>query len=259
MRPLRIRVHLALPELYQSQANYERSLHDHQIMHEAKERASGTPVSARVRAAVVQGAIEQAKADADASRLRNEALQELNEEKSRLLSTLAEQASALEQLSLADALTGVHNRRHLDAQLAIEWARRLRFGHPLTVALLDIDHFKAINDTYSHTAGDEVLRGLATFLRAHSRQSDIVARYGGEEFAIFYVETSRNEAAGACEALRAGIAAQEYAHAPSAPCVTASIGIASADEVSSVGNLLALADARLSAAKHHGRISVMSD
>ena len=192
-------------------------------------------------------------------RERNEALLALNEDNSRLLRTLAEQAHALERLSLEDALTDVHNRRHLDAQLAIEWERRLRFGHLSTVALLDIDHFKDINDTYSHSVGDEVLRGVAAYLRAHTRHSDIVARYGGEEFAIVFIATSRRDAASACEALRAGIAALECGTAASGQRVTVSIGVACAEEASSIATLLGLADTRLYAAKHQGRNAVRSE
>ena len=252
-------IHLALSELYQAQGNFERALYEYQRMHLAKELASGAQVSEKVRAAIVQGAIEQSERDAAVLRESNETLLALNEGNARLLRTLAEQAAALERLSLEDALTGAHNRRHLDAQLASEWERRLRTGHPLTVALLDIDHFKAINDTYSHAAGDEVLRSLAAYLRAHTRHADIVARYGGEEFAIVYVDTSRPDAALACEALRAGFAALKPGPSTSAHRVTVSIGVASADEVSSVADLLGLADTRLYAAKHRGRDRVVSE
>ena len=166
---------------------------------------------------------------------------------------LAEQSAALERLSLEDALTGVHNRRHLDAQIALEWQRCQRFGHPLTIALLDIDHFKAVNDTHGHVVGDSVLRAIASHLRDHMRRVDIVARYGGEEFALIFLETPLPEAAAVCEQLCVGIGAMNCASIAADLHVTVSIGVAAAEEVSSTTSLLACADARLYAAKRDGR------
>lgn len=251
-------IQLALSELYRARGDFERALHHHRGFHETKESAWGAQASQRIRAAVVQAEIEHAERDAQVLRERNDALHAVNEEKTRLLAMLAEQAAALERLSLEDALTGVHNRRYLDAQLALEWERCQRFGHPLTVALLDVDHFKAVNDTYSHAAGDAVLRAIARHLRDHTRRVDIVARYGGEEFALVFIETPLTEATASCEQLRAGIAKTDWGAIAAGLYVTVSMGVATVEEISSTQSLLASADARLYATKRDGRNNVCS-
>jgi diguanylate cyclase (GGDEF)-like protein len=246
-------IQLALSELYRARGDFQRALHHHRGFHKTKESAWGAQASQRIRAAVVQAEIEQAESHAKLLHERNEALQAVNEEKTSLLARLAEQGAEVERLSLEDALTGVHNRRHLDAQLALEWQRWQRFGHTLTVALLDIDNFKAVNDTHGHVVGDAVLRALAGHLRRHMRRVDIVARYGGEEFALVFIETPLHEAGARCEQLCASIGAMEYASPVGALHLTVSIGVAAADEVSSPTSLLSCADARLYAAKRAGR------
>lgn len=94
------------------------------------------------------------------------------------------QSKTLYESTVRDPLTGVHNRRHLDNQLAAEFAYAVRHGAPLSVMLLDVDHFKAVNDDHGHPAGDAVLRALAETLTGLVRTEDVVARYGGEEFAV---------------------------------------------------------------------------
>lgn len=113
----------------------------------------------------------------EAARLANDHLLSQLGENQRLQRALQEQATR-------DPLTGLFNRRYLDETLEREIARAIREGYPVTVMMLDIDHFKRINDTYGHLAGDEMLRIAARLLLAHARQEDIVCRFGGEEFAI---------------------------------------------------------------------------
>ena len=90
----------------------------------------------------------------------------------------------LEALTETDGLTGIGNRRYLDAQLTVEVSRALRYHAPLTLVMLDLDHFKALNDKFGHLGGDQVLKAVAHLLTQEKRQSDVVARFGGEEFAI---------------------------------------------------------------------------
>ena len=113
----------------------------------------------------------------EAARLANDHLLSQLGEIQRLQLALQEQATR-------DPLTGLFNRRYLDDTLEREIARAIREGYPVTVMMLDIDHFKRINDTYGHLAGDEMLRVAARLLHSHARQEDIVCRFGGEEFAI---------------------------------------------------------------------------
>jgi diguanylate cyclase (GGDEF)-like protein len=105
-----------------------------------------------------------------------------------------ERTKVLRQLAITDGLTGIYNRRYFEERLAEELRRAERFVHPLSVVLLDIDHFKRVNDTYGHLAGDYVLSSFATFLQSNIREVDILARYGGEEMAIIMPETRAEDA-----------------------------------------------------------------
>lgn len=112
----------------------------------------------------------------------------------------------LEHLSLVDDLTGVFNRRYFQRALTDEWNRARRRGHPLALVLLDLDHFKELNDRHGHPAGDECLREVGSFLgRTIRRAGDVVARYGGEEFAILLPTADAAQATRVAEMLRTGI------------------------------------------------------
>jgi diguanylate cyclase (GGDEF)-like protein len=203
---------------------------------------------------VVRAEVQQTQREAEILRERNEALTRADEEKARLLDQLREQAAELERQTREDPLTGVSNRRHLDAHLAAEWERAVRFGRPLTVAMTDVDHFKAVNDRFSHAVGDEVLRTVARILRESTRGVDGVARYGGEEFCLVLVETRADEGARLCDRLRERIAAYDWASIRPGLSVTVSIGVAGLHEGADAPDaLLAAADMRLYAAKHAGR------
>jgi two-component system cell cycle response regulator len=168
---------------------------------------------------------------------------------------LVRRAQRLLLLAAHDRLTGVYNRGQFDLVLVqeVEYARRS--GRPLTIAVLDLDHFKRVNDTLGHAAGDRVLIGIAKHLSRSVRDGDFVARYGGEEFALVLPGTSRLEATARLDALRAELASVSLqATAEERLTVTCSIGIA---ELPGDGMdatvLLARADARLLAAKRAGR------
>ena len=129
-------------------------------------------------------------------------LQALNQEKTELAERLARQAEAFERQAREDALTGLANRRGFDETLARDFARSQRSGHPLSLVVLDIDHFKYVNDTYSHSIGDLVLKEVAEVIAAACRDSDLPARTGGEEFALLLNDTRLEEAAQVCARLR---------------------------------------------------------
>ncbi|MGB3392374.1 MAG: diguanylate cyclase [Stenotrophomonas sp.] len=125
-----------------------------------------------------------------------------NQEKAALAERLREQADAFERQAHEDPLTGLPNRRAFDEGLARDFARSQRSGQPLCLVALDIDHFKRVNDTWSHSIGDQVLREVAQLLAASSRDSDLPARLGGEEFALLLNDTTLEEAELVCMRLR---------------------------------------------------------
>jgi two-component system, cell cycle response regulator len=159
-----------------------------------------------------------------------------------------------QRLSITDPLTGVGNLRHMTTTLAKEVERASRFGHPLSVLLLDLDHFKRVNDTFGHTVGDSVLRELATRLAACVREVDTVARYGGEEFVIVAPETdpggAMRLATRVCDAVRDEL----FVIGEDLVSVTVSVGIAALPEHGlASGDLVRAADEGLYRAKRAGR------
>lgn len=166
--------------------------------------------------------------------------------------------SALEELSITDELTGLHNRRFFNENLHIEWSRGIRSQEPLSFILLDIDFFKQYNDTYGHTAGDDCLRSVARVLQ-HSllRSSDMATRYGGEEFGLLLPNTTLEGAFEVAERIRSAIERLNIPHDTNqaAAHVTLSDGIACLKPSSEVNpsELVALADEALYKAKSQGR------
>ncbi len=156
----------------------------------------------------------------------------------------------LETLALRDGLTGLSNRRAFGQRLALEMNRAVRYGTPLSLLLLDVDHFKEYNDTFGHVAGDEVLRTLARLLTGKGRETDFFARYGGEEFVAILPHTDAEGARTLAERLRATISAAPWP----ARAVTASIGAATLlPGMSTEDALVSAADRALYAAKTAGR------
>jgi diguanylate cyclase (GGDEF)-like protein len=192
-------------------------------------------------------------------RLRTERFREDNR---RLEARIAERTHELEdanrrlaELATEDALTGVANRRALENGLRREWFRCLDQRRPLSVLMIDVDHFKAYNDAHGHLEGDVQLRGIAQRLsRQHDPQREQLARYGGEEFALLLPGVHPSEAARRAETIRAAIAASDAG-------MTVSIGVAGAvpELQAEPDSLLRRADAALYAAKRAGRNRVEVD
>jgi diguanylate cyclase (GGDEF)-like protein len=162
-------------------------------------------------------------------------------------------------LSVTDPLTGAPNRRHLFTQLGAEIDRSRRYGTPLSLLMVDIDHFKHLNDIAGHRAGDEVLRQVCGVLRRSIRKVDTLARYGGEEFVILLPQLARPLAVEVAEKLRAAVAEAPLDHGARQPAgrVTVSIGVASLPaDAAEAGALVDCADAALYASKHRGRNAV---
>ncbi len=171
---------------------------------------------------------------------------------------LKAQSDLLRHWVYIDGLTGVHNRRYFDEQLASEWGRAMRNRSALSVVLLDVDFFKRYNDRYGHQIGDDCLRRVAATLKsALKRPGDLVARYGGEEFACVLPDTGLDGALQVARQLGQAVQAQLIEHADSAvaPVVTVSLGVCSKREgtAGSAEALLRGADAQLYEAKTRGR------
>jgi len=157
-----------------------------------------------------------------------------------------------ERLATRDSLTGLANRRLFDESLQREVARAERLAAPLSLLVLDVDHFKQVNDTYGHQTGDAVLRGVADALVSNTKNFDVAARYGGDEFVVLLPGCRRDDAMRVAERVRNGIA-RAVGEAP----VTVSAGVASLpDNASDAERLMAAADAALYDAKRNGRDQV---
>jgi diguanylate cyclase (GGDEF)-like protein len=158
-------------------------------------------------------------------------------------------------LTVRDPLTGVYNRRYLQDRLWSEAAYCRRHGTPLSLILLDIDHFKNINDVYGHAVGDDALRTLASTLLQLTRQEDVLARYGGEEFAVIARGIDRQSSLAFAERIRRSVEAQRIAVASGLVTFTVSLGVAHSEsgDDSDVQALMETADRALYAAKEAGR------
>lgn len=164
----------------------------------------------------------------------------------------------LAQRAQIDGLTGLWNRAHFDTRWAEEVGGCARYERALTLALMDLDHFKSVNDMHGHPAGDAVLKGFAKILQRESRQADIACRYGGEEFALIMPNTSPEDAQVVCERIRAEIEKVVWPKHPERT-VTASIGVAGSSGATplTAEQWLETVDQSLYAAKEGGRNRVV--
>jgi diguanylate cyclase (GGDEF)-like protein/PAS domain S-box-containing protein len=168
---------------------------------------------------------------------------------------------ALQRAALADPLTKIANRRHFDSFLDKEWQRALRSSQPLSLIVLDVDHFKGYNDSLGHAAGDTCLQQVAMALQSHAlRATDLAARYGGEEFVLLFGETGFEAACTLAEAIRSHIEALHIANPRStvSPWVTASLGVATIvpTQLDDIKEFFVHADRAMYAVKEAGRNAV---
>jgi diguanylate cyclase (GGDEF)-like protein len=183
----------------------------------------------------------------------SEQLAQSHDELNTSHATILQQAEQLRELSIRDALTQLYNRRHFDEQANTLFNQAVRHKRPLALVICDIDHFKKINDTYSHATGDTVLRHVGNILRKHMRLSDLVARYGGEEFVMAFPETPGPQAAALCDKLRTLIEGFPWHEVHPDLKVTMSMGVYADIAAGSAETMLQKADALLYRAKETGR------
>lgn len=159
----------------------------------------------------------------------------------------------LEQIAIQDQLTGLFNRRHFLDRLSEELARAERTGHRFHLALIDLDNFKEVNDSFGHNAGDEVLRRFALIAAESVRRSDLLARYGGEEFIILFPEGSLEDITAVVERLRTSFGEHQYGSDLGNQRVTLSAGITASHAGDSTDTITDRADRALYLAKERGR------
>ncbi|MEM9303876.1 MAG: GGDEF domain-containing protein, partial [Pseudomonadota bacterium] len=180
-------------------------------------------------------------------------LERLADEKTDLAVRLERQSAAFERQAREDSLTGLPNRRHFDEELGRAFLAAREAGTPIAVGLFDLDHFKRINDRFSHQIGDRVLERIGAVLRGLSEEDVTAARYGGEEFALLFRGLPPDRVFARAEALREEIAGAGWETIASELSVTASIGLSADSGVDHHERMLVAADHELYRAKHEGR------
>lgn len=181
-------------------------------------------------------------------------LRAANEALSQHLAEIQDLHHLLQEQAVRDPVTGLYNRRYLDETLEREVSRAKREGYPISLAMIDLDHFKLVNDTYGHKAGDEVLRVLGELLRSQAREGDIPCRYGGEEFVLVLPRMPLEVARQRAEQWRAAFGRQKIRHGDFEISVTMSVGLATyPDHAFTADALITRADKALYQAKAAGR------
>lgn len=243
----------------QSDFNFVRALANHAgiaiknavLFQKSEERKDELEQKVRYRT-------EQIEAQKRALSDLNSHLEIANQQKDELLENLKRTAEELELQCRQDALTGLYNRRHVDGYLEHELERVKRSKGTFSLALLDIDYFKRVNDEFSHSVGDETLKVVAGLLTSHVRSMDMVARIGGEEILICLPDTNKKDAVLLCDRLRLVIQNYDWQSVAEGLELTVSLGVAEFDPAQSTDLLIKRCDVKLYQAKHYGRNRVCS-
>lgn len=217
-----------------------------QIKHSIQSHLSNIQLHMDARKQLEQSRIK--RTELEIQRLKD-SLSQVQEESAALRTRLNQER----ERALRDALTGLHNRLAYDERIALEYERWARYGHPMVLSVWDVDHFKRINDSYGHNAGDNVLKILGKLLSRQTRKSDFVARFGGEEFMLLLPETGIQTAFEVAEKLRQLIATAQFMYRGQQVPVTMSCGLAECLPGDTTESLYRRADAALYAAKQGGR------
>ncbi len=174
---------------------------------------------------------------------------------------LLETNKRLERLSITDGLTNLYNHRYFQDELGRAFDESARYGRPLSLAIVDLDFFKKVNDTYGHAVGDEVLKGISRLFQQSIRSTDLAARYGGEEFAMMMPETNLDDAMTFAEKLRSLVESTAIKTQEGPIRLTVSVGVSTVPhpDIHAAKELIVAADSALYRAKHNGRNQVQAE
>ena len=239
-----IQTHKLLAQVFELKDDYSRALKHHKEAHGLEVKRLKDAFSSRSAALVIEHEVERVRQEQERYRLENLAL--------------TREVEGLAELSRRDALTGLYNRRFLDAYLAQTCTNATALGQSLSVLAVDIDNFKTINDTFSHAVGDAVLKRVAELFTATLRANDVAARYGGEEFIIVLADTGVTVGLQVAEKVRAAVSEHVWAQVAPGLNVTVSVGLAGGSAHLVPEHLLAQADVKLYEAKRSGRNRTVS-
>lgn len=248
----RYRCHETLAELYEAAGQWHKALIHYKQFHILKEQVFNEQNMARLQNLEILHQLVQIRQEAQQYQQRNTAL-----EAEIARRTMLEQE--LQHLAMTDGLTGLANRRHFihEAETALRQAQIQ--GRPLSLAVIDLDHFKQINDLYGHAAGDRALRLIAEVFQAQIRPSDLLARFGGDEFVLLLPDTDQVQAVKVLERIRQHLRAHPLSAEETSLLLTLSVGVVGVSNPSeSLDHLLARADSGLYKAKRAGRDCVVN-
>ena len=256
--------HDLLAQIHASDREWREAFHHLQSHHTLEQQRREDLTEQRLRAVNAQFKVRRARSDAEIERLSNvdlaqalRQLEQLDREKSDLLAQLEINTRELERLAFIDPLTGLANRRQLETSLTTAFDEAQSAGEPLTLAMMDIDDFKDINDRFAHQIGDEVLVQVARLIQGSSRVTDLASRYGGEEFILVLPNTSDTQAFAICEDLRARVELFDWSIIQVGLRVTLSIGACSNRLIDAPKQMIAAADSSMYAAKRSGKNCVV--
>lgn len=245
------RCHRALANLYQEIGDYKNALDNYKSFHDTKEAVINQQIEHRLQSLEVMHRLSEIQRDAEIYRLKSSNLENEIEERKKT-------QAKLEELATTDPLTGLLNRRFFFERFEEELDRAVRFNVPISVVMVDIDHFKHVNDHHGHLVGDQVLIEIAKRINSSLRKIDTVCRYGGEEFAILLPGTELSQAEQVAERVWRKVADTPIKRAGVEVNVSVSLGVANKEQKESMtGNILIdHADQALYAAKKAGRNQV---
>ncbi len=234
-----MRAHLELSHCREAQGDMGSALDHYKQYHRLEQALRSEDTEEKARNLVVQMAVRKVRDEAESYRAERDKLAAANVE--------------LIEAVHVDVLTGLANRRYLDLNLSKLFDQMRTEERGLGIALADIDHFKGINDRFSHSVGDDVLRTVGKILRAACRPSDMAVRYGGEEFVLMLPDTRLAHARAACQRLRAAVAGYPWSEIHAGLKVTVSIGVTDDQGQAGAAEMLSSADRQLYEAKRAGR------